>query len=269
MPVILSNPANGASEFTDNITGNFTVENVYWPASDISSSKADLFGIHSRNKRLIMSNVVTEFGGNNLFTFSDGGSECYLYNCYFRDMNWFENSWNSCIVTNDGCDTMWVENCTITHTGLGFYLNNTVKFMYFNHNTMVDATKYGITKAQYQTGLFTNNIFVNMNWEGECEGTYYTQDDAHTFNGVTDLDTVRPAQWQPEQGFVPDPAQNWLTSNNVHFTDTCSNAYYRGDFTPGYNYPISNRNWAPWCGDTTIFRVWNVPPIFIAPYTVA
>ena len=271
LPVILSNPAGGANQFTDNIAGNFTIKNVYWPASSISGSKADLFGIHRAHRRLIMQNVVTEYGGNNLFTFSDPGAEIYLYNCYFRDMNWFENSWNSCIVINGGMDTCWVENCTMTHTGLGFFLLNTVRFAYFNHNTFVNATKYGITKAQYQYAFFTNNIFVNMDWEGECSGTFYTQDDAHVFNGVTDIDTVRPTQWQTEQGYVPDPTHRaFITSNNIHYTDTCLNAYYRGEYSVGFTHPVSSRNWAPWAVDSTAGNivVQDIPPIFIASYTV-
>ena len=269
LPIILENPKDGGNAFRDIIAGNFTIKNVYWPARALTNSSSDLFVIQRKNRRLIMENVVTEFGGNNLFTFDNGGAKIYLKGCYFRDMNWFQNSWNSCIVTNNGADTVWVENCTVTNTGLGFFLLNTVKFMYFNHNTMVNATKYGITRDQYEEAYFTNNIFVNMNWEGECSGTYYTQDFDHLPKGVTDIDTISADLWQPEQGFVPDENDvKFITSNNIHYTDTALDQYYNGDFTPGYDYPVSNRNWAPWAGDTTVFRIWNIPPKFLSKKTI-
>ncbi|MDR3628231.1 MAG: T9SS type A sorting domain-containing protein [Ignavibacteriaceae bacterium] len=282
LPIILTNPTGGANMFTDNITGNFTIKNVYWPDRSLTNNSADLFGIHSRGRRLIMENVVTEFGGNNLFTFADGGAELYIKNCYFRDMNWFQNSWNSCVVTNGGADTVWVENTTITNTGLGFFLLNTVNFMYFNHNTMVNATKYGITKVQYKEAYFTNNIFVNMNWEGECESTIYTQNDTHTPLGTACIDSSDAPDeallWLAEQGAVPAQKDvKYLNSNNIHFTDTCLNQYYSGalNHNPGYAYPISARPWAPASiigdsGTTALpLRVQNIPPIFISDFTVS
>jgi hypothetical protein len=276
LPVIQEVPANGGNAFTDQIDGNFTVKNVYWEAKCITNgSSADLFEINRIGRRLILENVVTEFGGDNLFTFSGGGSKTYLYNCYFRDMNWFQNSWNSCVVTYNGADTMWVENCSMTNTGLGFFLLSTVKFAYFNHCTFVNATKYGITKIQYLKGYFVNNVFVNMNWEGECSGTFYVEDDPHVWKGVTDIDSCtvpkEAALLQTEQGFVPNQdSVKFLTSNNIHFTDTLLNQYYRGQFTPGYSYPVSSRNWAPWAVDSTAgnIRVQNIPPIFLSSFTI-
>jgi Secretion system C-terminal sorting domain len=270
LPVILENPANGGNAFTDNIDGNMTVENVFWVARAIDSSAADLFGIHSRDRRLIMKNVITSGGGNNLFGFNDPGAKMYLYNCYFRDMNWFQNSWNSTIYTNSA-DTIWVENCTVSYAGLGFFNNNTVKFMYFNHNTIINNTKYAVIHNQYQEAYFVNNIFVNVTWEGECSGTYYTQDFAHQENGPVDIDTVRANLWQPEQGYVPTmESVKWIESNTIHWTDTCFDAYYRGDFTQGYNYPVSSRNWAPWAVDSTggNIHVWNIPPRLFAPFAI-
>jgi hypothetical protein len=277
LPIILGVPANGGAMFNDVIDGNFTIKNVYWPARSATNSPNQLFVINGVGKRLIMDNVVTEFAGGDLLTFNQGGGSLYFYNCYFRDMNWFTSSWNSCFVTNNGFDTAWVENCTVTHTGLGFLLINTVKFAYFNHNTFVDAAKYGIAKYQYLKGYFVNNVFVNMNWEGECSGTEYTQNDAHVFKGVTDIDTVEPTLWQAEQGFVPSQdSVKFLTSNNLHFTDTCFNQYYTGGFltaaerAAGFTQPTSTRTWAPasWVGDSTILKVQNIPPIFLSSMTI-
>ncbi|MFZ1082338.1 MAG: T9SS type A sorting domain-containing protein [Candidatus Kryptoniota bacterium] len=270
LPVILSNPQNGGNEFTDVIDGNLTVENVFWDARSIDSSSADLFGIHSRDRRLIMKNVVTEGGGNNLFGFNDPGANMYLYNCYFRDMNWFQNSWNSTIYTNSA-DTMWVENCTMAYSGLGFFDNNTVRFMYFNHNTIINNTKYAVIHNQYNWAYFVNNVFVNVNWEGECSGTYFTQDFTHVWNGPVDADTVRASLWTPEQGYVPNiDSIVWLESNTIHYTDTCLYAYYRGQFTTGYPSPVSSRNWAPWATDSTNGNivVQNLPPILFSSVTL-
>jgi len=285
LPVIEEVPvANGGNAFTDQIDGNLTVANVYWQAiSQVNNSKADIFGIYTIGRRLIMTNVVTQYGGNNMFGFQNGHSKMYLYGCCFRDMNWFQNSWNSTIYANGGMDTCWVENCTMEHTGLGLYLNHTIKFMYFNHNTWVDATKYGITEVQYQTAYFTNNLFINQDWEGECSGTEWTQNDTHTFLGTACIDSTSGSiaeskLWMTEQGYVP--AQNsviYLNSNNVHFTDTCLNQYYNGNYltaaqkAAGFHQPLSNRsNFGQppsWLGDSTLIVVQNIPPLFISGFT--
>jgi len=277
LPVILEVPVSSTGgAFTDQINANFNVANVYWEAiSLVNNSKSDLFTINRIVRRLTMTNVITQYGGNNLLGFANHGGELYLYNCVFRDMNWFQDSWNSTIYSNSGMDTAWVENCTMEHSGLGYYFNNTVNFMYFNHNTIIDATKYGVTHYQFAQAYITNNVFVNVNWEGECSGTEYTQNDAHVFLGCANIDSTTGSVqesklWMTEQGYVPaQTSVIYLNSNNVWFTDTCLNQYYTGKFNPGYNCPTSTRTWAPasWIGDSSIIKVQNIPPLFINSFT--
>jgi hypothetical protein len=283
LPVILQVPVSSTgNSFTDQINANFKVSNVYWEAiSLVNNNKSDIFGVGRIGRRLTMTNVITQYGGNNLFGFQNHGGELYLYNCYFRDMNWFQDSWNSTIYSNSGMDTAWIENCTMTHSGLGYYFNNTVNFMYFNHNTIVDETKYGVTHVQYNKAFFANNVFVNVNFEGECSGTEYTQNDAHVFLGCANIDsttgsTQESTLWQTEQGYVPtQTAVQYLNSNNIWYTDTALNQYYTGKFNTaaqiaaGFTVPASNRNWAPasWLADSTIIKVQNIPPMFINSFT--
>ena len=77
LPVIEEVPvASGGNAFTDQINGNLTVANVYWQAiSQVNNSKSDIFAINTIGRRLIMRNVVTQYGGNNMFGFQNGHSK--------------------------------------------------------------------------------------------------------------------------------------------------------------------------------------------------
>lgn len=272
LPIVLTIPKDGGDAFSHEIHGSITLKNLYYPCRTVSDKQFVLFIQFREGVDIVFDNVITEFAGGDLFV-SNGRRDIDLFikNSYLRDMNWFGASWNAGIVLW-GADTVWIENTTLTNVGLGFMNIETTEFMYFNHNTMVNATKYGIAKYQYHEAYFTNNLFINMNYEGECSATWWTQTADHQFKGITDIDTIDANQWQTEQGYVPAQEDvKFLSSNNIHFTSPMMQQYYRGDFTPGYDHPISNRSWHPDVTDDMLpIPVENIDPspIFMSKFTL-
>jgi hypothetical protein len=273
-PIVFMTPKDGGPAFTNLVHGSLTLKNIYWPATTTTNLGVTLFMLYRSRQTLRVEDCVTEgcIGGDLLdLTNVRGPANIFFKNCYFRDNTQFTNSWNFATVirgTNgEPIDTLWVENTTVSNSGLTFFGKlNPIKFLFFDHNTIVNTPKYVFFWDQYLEAYFTNNIFINCNWEGECPATYLSQLPDGVISGVTNLDTITANLWQLGHGFVPAETDvKWLSSNNLHFTSPFLNTYYQGGYdTISANYPVSSRDWGFLPPGTTLpTRVVNVPPVFI------
>ncbi len=277
-PIVLTTPKDGQEAPRHRVHGSLTLKNIYWPVTTTDGKSGALFYLYRSRQVLRCEDLVTEGVLNgDLFELRQvrGPASIFFKNCYFRDNTQFQNSWNFAVFARgdkgEPIDSLWIENTTVSNSGLTFFGKlNPIKFLFFDHNTIVNTPKYVFFFDQYLEAYFTNNIFVNCNWEGECIATYRSQLPDGVMSGITNLDTINAYIWQLGHGYVPEQKDvKWLSSNNLHFTSPFLNKYYAGEYDDNpANFPISTRDWGflpP--GVTTPTRVENVPPVFINPKT--
>jgi hypothetical protein len=286
LPVVLMNPSEGGNAFTNVVHGSLTIKNVYWPDQALNSTGASLFQMFRTNQRLILENFVTESVTNgDLFNLEQvrGTMDIYFKNCYFRDNTQFANPWNfATFARGNGAqaiDTLWIENTTVGNAGLTFFGKGCpINFTFFNHNTIINVAKYVFFFEQYKEAYFTNNIFVNCNWQGEDDNMGKTQLESQAasgtgnppvFVGVLNLMEMNENAWTLGHGAVPAMEDvKWMASNNIHFTSPFLNKYYNGEYGDGQAYPVSYINWSVLPAETTYpLRVKNIPPMFMSEKT--
>lgn len=272
-PLVVMSPLQGGNAFSNVVQGNLTLENLYWSAKATNSSSSGLFSLLGNKKTLRIDNCVTEFAeGGDLFSLRQvrGPANIFITNSYFRDVTQFENSFNFAVVARgdngEPIDSLWIQNTTVSNSGLTFFGKlNPTNFVLFDHNTIVNTPKYVIFFDQFNESYFTNNLFVNCNWEGECQSTYETQLPDGVPSGIINLDTIDASLWQPGHGFVPAMEDvRHLNSNNIHFTSPFLDKYYQGEFNDVGDFPISNRPWSENVNEADLpIPVINVPIQYI------
>ncbi|GAB5554974.1 MAG: hypothetical protein Sapg2KO_45650 [Saprospiraceae bacterium] len=284
-PVILSSPRDGGDAFTHVVHGSLTLKNLYWPARTVTNKGAPLFSLLRTEQTLLLEDMVHEFAlAGDLYNLRqvEGPANIFLKNCYFRDNSQFANSFNFAVVARgdngEPIDSLVVQNTTVSNSGLTFFgKNNPINFVFFDHNTIVNTPKYVFFFEQYKEAYFTNNVFINCNWEGECRSTQETQLQSQAANaatgghpvGITNLMEIDSNLWQLGHGFVPEMEDvKWLSSNNIHFTSPFLDKYYNGGFNDVGDYPLSYRAWSAEVDETDLpIPVTSVPPPFISAYT--
>lgn len=282
LPVVLMQPKDGGDAFRSIIHGSLTVKNLFWQAEALNGTASGVFGLERSNQRLIVDNCVFESGrqGDLIdLTAVKGTMDIYIKNSYFRDNTQFANPWNFAVInrgTNgEAIDTMWIENTTVGNAGLTFFGKlNPINFLFFNHNTIVNIPKYVFFYEQYKEAYFTNNMFINCNWQGEEIQMSLSQlqsqiEDGPRFMGITNLMEPDDNLWELGHGQTHDIEDvKWFSSNNLHFTSPYLNKYYNGEYNTVADHPISNIDWgfAP-PGTTYPQPVENIPAAFMSDLT--
>jgi len=285
-PVVLMDPLAGGNAFANLVHGSLTIRNVYWPSQALNNTGSTLFQLFRSNQRLILQDVVTESCTNgDLFNLEQvkGTMDIYFKNCYFRDNTQFANPWNFATFArgngSQAIDTLWIENTTVGNAGLTFFGKGCpINFTFFDHNTIINVAKYVFFFEQYKEAYFTNNIFVNCNWQGEDYNMGKTQLESQSssgagnppvFVGVLNLMEMNANAWTLAYGSVPEMKDvKWMASNNLHFTSPFLNKYQTGGYGDGKSYPVSYLDWGVLpVGTTFPLEVKNVPPMFMSEKT--
>lgn len=265
LPIVLMQPLDGVEKFENLIHGNLTVKNVFWPITNLTGGSATLFKMFRSGITVRAENLITEMAfGSSTFHFRNilGEMSLFIKNCYFRDNTQFENSWNWGIYARgdngEPFDTLWVENTTLSNAGMPLFGKfNPVNFFFFDHNTIVNNCKYPIWHEQLKEAYITNNMFINSNYEGECQSTANTQMSADgTFNGLINLHPI-------DERFWDDPPAmediKFLAANNLSHRSPFLDAYHNGEYNPVGDKPISNRAWGDITDDMLPIFVENIP----------
>lgn len=276
MPIVLMDPPEDVDQFTNEVFGDLELKHVYWPAMNLKNMGGALFVLRGSSTRLELDHFITENARSDVFNLTPitGYANVFIKNSYFRDLSQLSNSWNYVVFTrgNNGepFDTLWIENTTISNAGMPLFGKGTVtEFLYINHVTFYNSTKYPIWMERFGEAYFTNNLFLNANWEGECQSTWETQI-GEDFDpaGQIRFDTVEADFWAPTPdgvGSAPDQADvKILASNNLNFFSPLLDGYYSGEYNDQFDKPMSNRPWSPAVGaDGIPIPVTNVPvPLF-------
>lgn len=266
-PMVVMNPGAGGGAFKNIINGSLTLKNLYWGATNLNGESATLFDVRKNQQRIIAEGLVVEnmFGGS-LFSCDKVHDELdvYIKNCYFRDFSQLANSWNHFVLrrgdNGQPIDTLWIENTTVTHSGMPFFGKlNSVNFMYFNHNSIINTAKYPIWFERYKEAYITNNLFINANFEGECKSTWETQiGEDFIPSGLINLDTIESRWFSPE--ITPDDVI-FYAADNLAYTSQYLDNYWAGDYNSIADYPISNRAWTV-PPDELPSRVFGPVPLF-------
>lgn len=252
-PMILRDPAEGSFSLMD-VYGNINVENVYISALNFTNGEGGtIFNMRTTNVRITLDGIITENAQRGtIINNRDVRGYCSMYikNCYFRDNSQLGNSWNHSVFTRgdngEQIDTLWVENTTVANAGMPFFgKNNPTNFFFFNHNTIINTTKYPIWMERFKEAYITNNMFINCNYEGECQSTWETQlVGDRIMSGILNVDTVEADMWFDGKA----PAQEdviYYASNNLSFYSPYLQKYYAGGYNDVADYPLSNRTWGP------------------------
>lgn len=271
MPIVLMQPLEGVDRFTNTCAGNLSVENVYWPAMNLNEMGGTLFNFTGKSARLQLDKFVTENARADVFGLRNvtGYANVYIKNSYFRDLSQLSNSWNYVIFArgNNGepFDTLWMENTTVSNGGMPLFGKGTVtEFMYLNHNTFYNSTKYPIWMERFREAYFANNLFLNADWEGECQATWETQI-GEDFDpaGQIRFDTVEAEFWASTPGgaaSAPAPEDvKILASNNLNWFSPLLDDYYNGAYNDQFDKPISYRPWGSVGEDGVPTPVSNTP----------
>lgn len=277
LPIVYQDPANGANAFRNEVYGSLSLKNIFFQVTALNGSCNELFRQFKTDPRLYVENVIAEGEKNNdMFNFGDcrGKLRAYFKNSYFRDNTQFSNPWNFAVFSPGNqvlVDTLWVENCTVANAGLTFFgKTDPVKFCFFDHNTIINVPKYVFFFDQYLESYFTNNLFVNCNWQGECTQMMVSQLDfqvkwgplaAGVLNETKEMDDIA---WTDRYGSVPEMSDvKFLASNNLQFTSPFLDKYYQGGYGDGDGaFPKSYIDWGFLPKPTLPDQVYNVPPMF-------
>jgi len=285
-PVILMDPLSGGNAFRNEVHGSLTIKNVFWPGAALNNSGNSLFALFRTNQRLILEDFVTETcinGDKFVLGGVKGTMDIYFKNCYFRDNSQFANPWNFATFSRSDnalpIDTLWIENTTVANAGLTFFgKGNPINFVFFDHNTIINVAKYVFFFEQYKEAYFTNNIFVNCNWQGEDANMGKTQLESQAkqkgalppvYVGVLNLMEMNANAWTLAYGKVPAMSEvKWMASNNLHFTSPFLNKYQTGGYGDGKPYPVSYLDWGVLTKPIDFpLQVNNVPPMFLSKKT--
>lgn len=267
MPIVLSQPADGQPQFSNQIHGSLTMRNLYWPGMNLSGGSASVWTLRRSNQRLVAEKIITEnqhVGAYFQLRPVRESINIYIKDCYFRDNSQLANSWNHSVFARgdngEAIDTLWIENTTVTMSSMPFFgKENPVNFFFFNHNTLVNGPKYPFWMEQLKEAYITNNLFINSNYEGECQSTWETQLPDGEPNGLILADTINPSLW------IIDPAPSmdevkFLASNNLSYYSPFLSGYYNGEFNDEFDVPASNRPWSMAVNDEDLpIPVSNIP----------
>ncbi len=274
-PIVLSQPADGQNQFSNQVHGSLTLRNLYWPGMNLAGGSASVFTLRRSNQRLICEGLIGEnqhVGAYFQLRPVRESIDIYLKDSYFRDNSQLANSWNHSVFARgdngEAIDTLWIENTTVTMSSMPFFgKQNPVNFFFFNHNTIVNGPKYPMWMEQIKEGYITNNLFINSNYEGECQSTWETQLPDGERNGIIIADTIRPDWWVID----PPPAMEdvkFLASNNLLYFSPFLTGYYNGERNDKYDVPASNRSWSLNVSDEDLpIPVSNIPVPLISDRT--
>ena len=274
LPIVLMQPLEGVDRFTNTCNGNLDIMNVYWPAMNLNNLGGTLFnlsGALNDTRRIELDKFVTENARADVFGLRNvkGYANVYIKNSYFRDLSQLSNSWNYVVFARgnnaEPFDTLWIENTSISNGGMPLFGKGTVtEFFYLNHVTFYNSTKYPIWLERFGEAYITNNLFLNADWEGECQATWETQiGEDFIQTGQIRFDTIEADFWAGTPGGVASaPAQEdvkILASNNLNFFSPLLDKYYNGEYNDVFDKPISYRPWGSVGDDGVPTAVLNTP----------
>jgi len=273
-PVVVLVPKGDVSPGRNDVIGSLTIKNIYYHNADVFGTRAWVrWRINTNNQQLRVEDCVFEFCNGLVFDCNpvSQGFSIWLKNSYFRDLEWTAQWWNARVYqAKVPIDTCWIENVTVTNSGLPFLMQEQpCKFMYFSHNTVINVKKYQNLNPYYEEAYITNNLFVNCNMFGECINIYGGggQHPDAVFMGVVNIDTLENelyggAWWSPSVALPMEDTKIFI-ADNIHWVNKLLDHYYNGEYNDVGDYPISNLGWEV----EGIVEVENVPPIFLNDIT--
>jgi hypothetical protein len=300
MPIILIQQRNVPIiieyEGSNVVYGSIKIESIHWQTMALDGYlRNELFYCGTKDKlpqSLTIDNCLFEFCNIDLFDCTDEqgaiggwpyGAKFRITNSYFRNMFNVGQWWGSRIFQcKHPIDTLWIENCTITSSGLTFLNQNSLtKFLYINHNTFVNTHKYWLLSPYYIEYYVTNNMFINHNWTGEDINVISPGMDPDKYWTSTILiDTINTLyneyiNVQPEfreagnyTNAVAPKNMKVYVSNNINYNDPLMDTYYKN--TSGlYGSETYPQSYLTWGGLTPPFQIQNIPGQWMNDQTVS
>ena len=272
-PMVLMSPQGGATEINNIVDGSLTIKNVFWPGTTLAGTGGgSLFTMRRGKQTLYLDEYVSDLARGDLFNLRpivDAPVNIYIKNSYFRNNMIWNNPFNYAVFARgdngEPIDTMWISNTTVANAGLTFFGKFTpVNYTFFDHNTIINVAKYVLFSEQWKEAYFTNNMFINCNWQGEDLFLIESQlaaDDSQP-NGLIDLDTINDADWISRFGEAPEQEDVvFVNAGNLSFYSPFLDNYYNGNYNDVADYPVSyHPNQEP-------NEVLNTPPVYINQMT--
>jgi hypothetical protein len=272
-PMVLMSPQGGATSIQNIVDGSITLKNVFWPGTTIGGTGGgSLFTMRRGKQTLWLENFMSDLARGDLFNLRpivEDPVNIYIKDCYFRNNMIWNNPFNFAVFARgdngEPIDTLWISNTTVANAGLTFFGKFTpVKYTFFDHNTVINVAKYMLFSEQWEEAYFTNNLFVNVNWQGEDLFLIESQlaaDDSQP-NGLINLDTINDADWIARFGEAP--AQEdviFVNASNISYYSPFLDKYYNGEYNDVADHPVSYHP------NGEVSEVLNTPPVYINTMT--
>ncbi|MEZ4911646.1 MAG: T9SS type A sorting domain-containing protein [Saprospiraceae bacterium] len=255
---------------------NATIKNVICqmtPPSGNGESNAAFF-LSGQKKNYEFDNVRIEWGLWTGITTEVPVNKVVIKNCYFRNLEHKTDIWNGRGMNTyqqNPADTVIMQNNTF------FNLNSFVfaadvstippKYLYFDHNTIVNTMKFPIHSFWLPNATVTNNIFFNAHSYGENSSDIVGQDPQKLLYGIINIDKIPNALKTYYQ--IKEEDRKYLVANNVFYYEPEVKAYWNSFSLP--ENPFMNSRNVSMFGDDATYPYLTVQntieenPMFVEP----
>ena len=218
--------------------GNFYMENQYLIQGVINDTQdRQWFRAIADSCRTEFKNCVVELSNWTWLSNFAAHVSIKVTDCLIMNIGREANLEKGNIIDGDEpADTVWFENNTILNSGNFMISRPNVgpSFVYFNHNTIVNATGNPFLFFSQAEHVVTNNIFVNTGLVPDYPGFYpFNEDEDKLPKGIINVDTLESSwidsYWYGTYPVATDADRKILVDKNSawwdsRFTDMFNNS---------------------------------------------
>ncbi len=218
------------------ITGvnSITLKNLWITgADDVGAQGAyQPLQIDATDSRFVIDNCIFDRSNFAIIAYTATGNDIFYTNNTFRNLIGRPSSqqWEGRGVSVwADQDTVVVENNTFFNVEFTAFQmeGGAIKYLRFNHNTMVNIGRNYLTGSWWREAYFANNLIVNGFWHGEGPADYDAagRDPRAYHGGMMGIGPL-PSKYGPEEG------RRILLANTASWRDPAFTTYYGTDVRP-------------------------------------
>ncbi|MGH7599580.1 MAG: hypothetical protein ACREOI_24760, partial [bacterium] len=215
------------------ITGvsDLTLKNVWITGADDAGVQTAYqpIQVDAQNSHIVVDNCIIDRSNFALIAFTAKNNDIFYTNNKFRNLIGRPSTqqWEGRGISIwADQDTVVVENNTFFNLEFTVFQmeGGAIRYLRFNHNTMVNIGRNFLTGAWWREAYFTNNLIVNGFWHGEGPSDYNSagRDPRAYHGGMMGIGPL-PAQYGPEQG------RRILLANTAAWRDSAFATFYGTD----------------------------------------
>jgi hypothetical protein len=207
--------------FTEHNNGNLTLDNLYFLGKRYdgyikAGDDRQLDGVPVNASVRINHCVFDEFtaGEGGLISYGGSNNNFYITNCMFRNIQ-SQSGFPTCIMFAEAADTIQFVNNTFFAIDFGIWGNDNLRYIQFEHNSMVGCAWYPFRIYQADSAFISNNIFYDSPAWGLDSATIKSAGLGQEPPGVIIFDSLYKFR---------QPPYNWTEAGRTFAVH--NNAYY-------------------------------------------